>query len=226
MGGGGRRYEELAKEGPDPSDFLYETRKERIAQVVSQRTRSLTVVLDRLEDTFNMAAVLRTCEGLGIQEVHVIENPEVPFEPHRKVTQGCDKWLDVRTYRTFDACREHLKGRGFTILASTLGEGARPLGELRFDSRVALVFGNERQGVSEDVLKGADGRFWIPMRGFVQSFNISVAVSATLTRAVLWREEHVGPGGDLTPEEASELTERFQLLSVKQRGRIYKPAGP
>jgi tRNA (guanosine-2'-O-)-methyltransferase len=222
MAGEGRRYEALSKGAPSPSEFLVDTRKERIAEVVAHRTRSLTVVLDRLEDTFNMAAVLRTCEGLGIQEVHVIENPDAPFEPHPKVTQGCDKWLDIHTYRDFAACCEHLKGRGFSVWASTLGEGARPLRELRFDSKVALVFGNERRGVSEDVLKGADGLFWIPMRGFVQSFNISVAVSASLSRAVLWREEHLGVGGDLTPEEAGELTERFHLLSVKQRQRIYK----
>ncbi|MCI0571400.1 MAG: RNA methyltransferase [Myxococcaceae bacterium] len=223
MAGGGKRYEALARAQPSPSDFLFETRKERIAQVVAGRTRTLTVVLDRLEDTFNMAAVLRTCEGLGIQEVHVIENPEVPFEPHPKVTQGCDKWLDIRTYGGFADCRAHLKERGFSVWASAVGEGARSLRELRFDGRVALVFGNERKGVSDDVLAGADGLFWIPMRGFVQSFNISVAVSAALSRAVLWREEHLGPGGDLTPEEAAELTERFQLLSLKQRGRISSP---
>ena len=85
----------MSSEAPAPETFLLDGRKERIDRVVSLRTRTLTVVLDRLEDTFNMAAVLRTCEGMGLQELHVIENPEVPFHPNAKVTQGCDKWLDV-----------------------------------------------------------------------------------------------------------------------------------
>ncbi|MBL9037411.1 MAG: hypothetical protein JNG84_02745, partial [Archangium sp.] len=75
-----------------------------------------------------------------------------------------------------------------------------------------------------------DGTFWIPMRGFTQSFNVSAAVSACVTRAVGWRLEHQGPDGDLTPAEATDLVERFQLLSVKQRGRLYgrhvKRGGP
>ena len=72
---------------------------------------------------------------------------------------------------------------------------------------MALVFGNERFGVSDEVMAGADGTFWIPMRGFTQSFNISAAASACVTRAVAWREEHLGgPGGDLTAEEAQALT--------------------
>ena len=222
MGGGGPGYEEAAKRPPpEPEELLLAQRKERIGQVVALRTRTLTVVLDRLEDTFNMAAVLRTCEGMGLQELHVIENPDVPFHPNAKVTQGCDKWLDVHTYPDFAACRAALKARGFAIWASALGEGGQSLFSLRFDQKVALVFGNERFGVSADVKAGADGTFWIPMRGFTQSFNISAAASASITRAVAWRTEHLGPGGDLTAEEAQALTERFYLLSVKQRGKLY-----
>lgn len=222
MGGGGRRYEAMQGQAPDPDSLLLDLRKERIDQVVSQRTRNLTVVLDRLEDTFNMAAVLRTCEAMGLQDVHIIENPEVPFEPHSKVTQGCDKWLDLHFYKSFGVCRARLKSDGFTIWASAVREGAKSLWDLRFDSKMALVFGNERKGVSQDVLDGADGVFWLPMRGFTQSLNISAAASACISRAVAWRMEHLGPGGDLTEQEASDLRGRFALLSVKQRKRIYK----
>jgi tRNA (guanosine-2'-O-)-methyltransferase len=225
MGGGGRRYESTQGELPDPESLLVETRKERIDQVVSQRTRSLTVVIDRLEDTFNMAAVLRTCEAMGLQDVHVIENPEVRFEPHSKVTQGCDKWLDLHFYKDFTRCREALKAQGFAIWASAIREGAKPLWDLKFDQKVALVFGNERHGVSQDVLDGADGVFWLPMRGFTQSLNISAAASACISRAIAWRLEHLGPNGDLSEQEGRALKDRFALLSVKQRKRIYKAQG-
>jgi tRNA (guanosine-2'-O-)-methyltransferase len=224
--GGGPRYEKLARQVPDASQLVQEVRREKIERVVAQRTRTFTLVLDRLEDSFNMAAVLRTCEGLGVQEVHVVVNPEAPFLPNSRVAQGCDKWLDVRLYRDFASCREHLKGRGFQVLASALREGGQALESLRFDGKLALVLGNERFGVSEDVLAQVDGTFWIPMRGFSQSFNISVAAALCVGRMVAWRHEHLGGEGDLSAEEAQALRERFYVLSVKQRKRIYRGVPP
>jgi tRNA (guanosine-2'-O-)-methyltransferase len=227
VAGGGPKYEEAGKRPPpEPDELLLDTRKERIEQVLALRTRTLTVVLDRLEDTFNMAAVVRTCEGMGIQELHVIESPDVRFAPNQKVTQGCEKWVDIHLYRTFAECREALKARGFALWASAIREGGKSLFELRFDQKVALIFGNERYGVSDEVLAGSDGTFWIPMRGFTRSFNISAAASASLTRAIGWRLEHLGPSGDLSTEDAQALKDRFYLLSVKQRGRIYKGNTP
>jgi tRNA (guanosine-2'-O-)-methyltransferase len=222
MSGGGARYERYEKEPFEPEQFLLDVRKEKIDRVVSQRTRNFTVVLDRLEDSFNMAAVLRTCESFGVQEVHVVINPEAPFLPNSRVAQGCDKWLDVKQYKTFTDCREHLKSRGFSLYASAIREGATSLYTLRFDTKMALVFGNERYGVSEEVLAGVDGTFWVPMRGFSQSLNISAAASACISRAVAWRDEHLGGSGDLTAEEAQALRERFYVLAIKQRKRLFK----
>ncbi|MBN1208287.1 MAG: RNA methyltransferase [Myxococcaceae bacterium] len=226
MSGGGPRYEPFEKKHVEPESFLLDVRKEKIDRVVEQRTRTFTVVLDRLEDSFNMAAVLRTCEAMGVQEVHVVINPEAPFLPNSRVAQGCDKWLDVKLYKTFAECREHLKGRGFALYASAIREGSTSLYSLRFDSKVAIVFGNERFGVSDEVLSSVDGTFWIPMRGFSQSINISAAASACISRAIAWREEHLGRVGDLTPEEAQALRERFYVLAVKQRKRIFKGKQP
>ena len=219
--GGGESPESSKKAPPRPEELLLEPRKERVEAVIGQRTRTLVVVLDTLEDSFNMAAVLRTCEAMGVQEVHVIDNPEVRFSPNKKVTQGCDKWLDLVVHPDAEACLSALHARGFEICVTALGEGASSLFDLRFDKRVALVFGNERHGVSPQVLERADRRFWIPMRGFTQSLNISAAVSATVTRAVSWRAEHLGPDGDLTETEAAALRARFHELSIKQRSKIY-----
>lgn len=219
--GGGSRYQ-LVPDRPPADQLLLTVRKERIEQILALRTRTLTVVLDRLEDTFNMAAVLRTCEGMGIQEVHVVVNPEAPFMPHPKVTQGCEKWLDVHLYESFSACREHLKSRGFEILASAAQRSGQSLFSLRFERKLALVFGNERFGVSPEALGGADGAFWIPMRGFTQSLNVSAAAAASVIRAMSWREEHLGGRGDLTASEMQALRLRFQMLSVKQRERLYR----
>jgi tRNA (guanosine-2'-O-)-methyltransferase len=221
MGGGGPKYE-AADGRPLPGELLLAPRRERIEQVIANRTRTVTVVLDRLEDTFNMAAVLRTCEAMGLQEVHVIRNPDAPFAPNSKVTQGSDKWLDLHLHADFTACAKFLKARGYRVLASAISPGATSLFELKFDQKIALVFGNERFGVSEEVLTNSDGTFWIPMYGFVQSMNISAAASACITRAVAWRVEHLGAQGDLSEAEKTELREQFSILSVKQRGRVYR----
>jgi tRNA (guanosine-2'-O-)-methyltransferase len=226
MPGGGPRYEAHERDAPNPELLLLDARKDRIDRVLAERTRSVTVVLDRLEDTFNMAAVVRTCEGMGLQELHIVRNAMVPFRPNIKVTQGCEKWMDIHVHRDFAACRDHLHDRGYALWASAPGEGARGLFELRFDTKVALIFGNERFGVSPEVLEGSDGRFWIPMRGFTQSLNVSAAVSAAVTRAVSWRVEHLGSSGDLSGEERAALRERFRRLSVKQRHRLYPPGRP
>jgi tRNA (guanosine-2'-O-)-methyltransferase len=158
--------------------------------------------------------------------VHVVINPEAPFLPNSRVAQGCDKWLDVKLYKSFAECREHLKERGFALYASAIREGSTSLYSLRFDTKIAIIFGNERFGVSEEVLANVDGTFWIPMRGFSQSINISAAASACISRAIAWREEHLGKVGDLTPEEAQALRERFYVLGVKQRKRIFKGKQP
>ncbi|NVJ02294.1 RNA methyltransferase [Myxococcus sp. AM009] len=224
MSGGGARYERYEREQFEPEQFLLDVRKEKIDRVVSHRTRNFTVVLDRLQDSFNMAAVLRTCESMGVQEVHIIINPDAPFLPNSRVAQGCDKWLDVKLYKTFAECREHLKSRGFSLYASAIQEGATSLYTLRFDGKMALVFGNERRGVSEEVLAGVDGTFWVPMKGFSQSLNISAAASACISRAIAWRDEHLGQSGDLSPEDAQALRERFYVLAIKQRKRLFKKA--
>lgn len=221
MSGGGPRYEPREK-APPPDSLLLAPRKERIEEVLAGRTRNVTVVLDKLEDAFNMAAVLRTCEGFGIQDVHVVKNPGVPFVPNATVTQGCDKWLDLHKHEDFAACRAALKAQGFKIWVSAARPGAKSLFDLDFRERTALVLGNERFGVTEDVIAQADGVFWIPMRGFSQSLNISVAASACVTRAVSWRLEHLGVKGDLTSEEQEVLRERFQRLSIKQHKKLYK----
>src|SRR5579864_3232385 len=103
MAGGGPKYEPM-ENAPAPEDLLLDLRRERVDAIVSMRTRNLVVVLDELEDAFNMAAVLRTSEGLGLQEIHVIESAAARFVPNGTVTQGCDKWLDITRYASARSC--------------------------------------------------------------------------------------------------------------------------
>ncbi|HEX7489032.1 MAG TPA: RNA methyltransferase, partial [Anaeromyxobacteraceae bacterium] len=159
--------------------FILPGRRERIDRVVAGRTRTLIVVMEAFCDPQNVNAVLRTCEAFGVQEVHVVAGPQKPYERNRKISQNADKWLDVVRWRSSAECLDALHARGFTCYATHLGEGSRALGELSFAGEVALVFGNESRGVSEEALSRADARYVIPMRGFSQSLNVSVAVAVS-----------------------------------------------
>ena len=209
-------------EGPTDPGFLLPERKARIDAVVAQRTRTLTVVMEAFADPQNTNAVLRTAESFGVQEVHVVEGPQKRYDRNKKITQNADKWLEVVRWKDTASCLAALKARGFLVYATHLGEGSRGLNDLSFAEPVALVFGNESRGVSEEALRRARARFAIPMRGFVQSLNVSVAAAVSLFRAVERREVERGRHGDLAEEDARALRERFYLLAVKQRARIAK----
>jgi tRNA (guanosine-2'-O-)-methyltransferase len=204
------------------SDYLLPERKARIDEVVSRRTRTLVVVMEAFCDPQNVNAVLRTCDSFGVQEVHVVEGPMKGFDRNKKISQNADKWLDVTRWTSTRECLAALKERGFAIYVTWLGEGTVGLADLDFVGPVALVFGNESRGVSDDALALADARYAIPMRGFSQSLNVSVAAAVSLARAVDRREAQRGTHGDLSEADAAALRERFYVLAVKQRSRIAK----
>jgi tRNA (guanosine-2'-O-)-methyltransferase len=208
--------------GSGPAGFLVPERKARIDEVVANRTRTLTVVMEAFCDPQNVNAVLRTCEAFGVQELHAIEGPMKPYDRNKKISQNADKWLDVHRWRSTAECLGHLKAQGFVIYVTHLDPGTRALGELSFAGKVAIVFGNESRGVSDEAVRLADATFAIPMRGFVQSFNVSVAAAITIAKAVERREAERGRHGDLADEDAAALRERFYVLAVKQRARIAK----
>jgi tRNA (guanosine-2'-O-)-methyltransferase len=207
--------------GVDPKALLLDRRAERIDRVVADRLGSLTLVLEGVHDPHNLAAVLRTAEGLGLQEVHVVEAPK-GFRPSSAITQGADKWLDVTRHASAGACVGALRERGFQIFASLLSPEALPLDELPFERKLALVFGNEHEGVSAALAEACDGTFRIPMYGFTQSFNISVAAAIAIRTGVEAARRAVGDngGGNLPARERAALRRRFYALAVKQGRRL------
>jgi len=196
--------------------FLSTRRRARIEEVLAHRTRSLTAVFEAVHDPHNVAAVLRSAESCGLQEVHAVRHPEAPTSWSRRVTKHADKWLDVRHHPTIEACLESLRAAGYAILVSAVhGAAATPLASLDFSGRVAVVFGNEKDGASAAARDRADQLFHIPMRGFTESFNVSVAAALTLHHAVRDREQRLGRSGDLDAEEQQELRRRWFRQSVR-----------
>ncbi len=161
----------------------------------------------------NAAAILRTCEALGILNVYIIEEL-VPFEPSRAVTQGAEKWLKLKRFRLAERAFPELKEEGFRIYAAVPGRGAIPVEELPVGEPLALVFGNEKEGVSEKALEFCDGTFRIPMWGFVESFNVSVAAAISLYISARRRRELLGREGDLSSREEEALMAHYLKLSA------------
>lgn len=191
---------------------MSDRRAARFRQVVSQRMSGLTVVLEGLYDPGNRSAVYRSAEANGLLDVHVV-NPDAAVKRHaRQVSRGAEKWIHIHAWETAEPCVRSLQDRGFTVLAADL-QAARPLNSIDFSRPVALVFGNERNGITQEMRDLADGSFVVPMRGFAESYNISVAAALAVTHARAARERALGAVTDLAPDVRDAL-----LLEYAEKG--------
>jgi tRNA (guanosine-2'-O-)-methyltransferase len=202
------------------TSLFSEARRARIDSVVAARLRSLTCVLDRLIDPHNVAAVLRTAEGLGLCAVHVVPNDESDAIAHHRVTQDADKWLDLHLHRGGAEAARALAALGYSVYAGHLDERAVLLEELPADRPIALLFGNEHQGPTAETLAACAGTFKIPMAGFTQSFNVSVAAAIALSHAARARRAALGAAGDLSEADRRALRSRFYRLAAKLARRV------
>ena len=166
-------------------------RAERIQAVLNRRQPDLTVVIENVHDPHNIGAVLRSCDAVGVLHVHTIYSVEQrPDRAYARSSSGsARKWIDVTHHDSIDACYELLRGQGVSILVAALSDDSSGLYELNFTVPVALVFGNEHRGLSDEALDGADGSFVIPMVGMVESLNISVACAVSLYEAMRQRRQ-------------------------------------
>lgn len=165
-------------------EFTTEERWETLNRVLDRRTNYVTVVLEDIYQPHNASAVLRSCDGFGIQDVHIIENKN-EFNPNKGVTIGADKWLSIHRYDTegknnTKRCYQHLREAGYQIIATTPYENDVTIDEVSVQQKTALVFGAEFTGLSDYALEHADGYAKIPMVGFSESFNISVGAALCL----------------------------------------------
>ena len=179
--------------------LLTADRVAKIERVVAGRNFSNAVVLEGIYDRGNISAVMRTAEAFGFVNFHVIETQE-RFKEANRVTQGADKWTEVQKWKTTRECVLDLKKRGHKIVATSL-EASKPIDEIDWTVPTALVLGNEKDGISKEMFELSDERVVIPMTGFVQSFNISVAGALCLYHLYLDRMARFGKAGDVTNEE-------------------------
>lgn len=190
--------------------LLTEERKAKIDKVVAQRNFATAVVLESVYDRGNISAVMRSAEGMGFGNFHVIETQE-KFKESARVTQGADKWVEVKKWKTTQDCVKHLKESGYKICVTHLDVKAKPLHEVDFSGPVAFVLGNERDGASPEMVAAADETVIIPMTGFVQSFNISVAGALGLYHISQDRLKKNGNNASLTTEQQDILKAHYYM---------------
>lgn len=166
--------------------YVSEGKKQLINEILEKRTRHLTVVLEDIYHSQNASAVIRSCDCYGIQDLHVIENKH-EYRINPRVVHGASKWVDIVPYSgendNSTNCFTHLKNKGYKLIGTVPDQNAMDINQLEIEEPIALIFGTEKGGLSDNAKTHCDGFATIPMYGFTESFNISV--SAALCMSVL-----------------------------------------
>ncbi|MGA2297148.1 MAG: RNA methyltransferase [FCB group bacterium] len=164
--------------------FRTDERYERTKNVLEKRQTTLTVVLENIDDPHNLSACLRSCDAVGILEVNVIYNAGQPFPKlGEKSSASSRKWVNIKRFDSVKECYNSLRGEDKKIYTTHLTKDAVSIYDLNLTEPVALVFGNEHSGVSDEAVELADGNFLIPQVGMIQSLNISVACAVSVYEA-------------------------------------------
>ena len=194
-------------------------RQNRLLYVLNKRQGDITVVLENVFDPHNISAVMRTCDAVGVQEIYVL-NSKIP--PHKKwgakSSSSAAKWLTIHQYDNTDDCISSLRKRYSTILTTHLSSDAVSLHSIDFTKSIALVFGNEHSGVSNEIRALADGNFIIPQVGIIQSLNISVACAVTLYEA--YRQKNNAGQYNQPSLDAVRYNELYKQWEENKREKI------
>ncbi len=199
-------------------NILTDNRKEKFIKVLKDRTKHFTIAVEDVFQMHNASAVMRSCEVFGIQELHVIEE-RYGKKIDKEIAMGAQKWVDISTYDSVTNCIDTLKDKGYQIIATTPHENDCLLEDFDISKPCALFFGTERDGLSDDILRRADGFLKIPMVGFTESLNISVS-AAIIIQNLTNRLRNSDINWQLTEEEILEKRLDWAKKSIKDIKRI------
>lgn len=205
------------------SPFVTPERQKRIDEVLSTKTRDVVLVLEDIYDEHNASAVLRTAESFGVLEVHSVERT-CGFKVDAQTSMGAHKWIELIKHKSTDMPYRVLSERGYAIYASSIRGDALDLEDVPIDRPIALVFGNEHEGLSPEAQEAANGRFRVPMHGFVESLNVSVATAISMYD-VLARKRKSGRPMALEPLDRLRLKAAWFARSVRASKLILERGG-
>lgn len=209
-------------------EFVLPKRNERIKKVAESRTEQLTIVLDDINNSHNISAVVRSADAFGVQYVHRIRGCK---DYSRGISLGAERWVNVIHYQSETDALEKLQSEGFELVVLQSEElnikdpSAKkvvPVHELPFERRLALVFGNEKNGVSTSLREAATHFAYIPMLGFVESLNISVAAAITLHCSLLSDAKSIRRPKAISPEKQEALRNEWLKQDVRGAELILK----
>lgn len=202
--------------------FVHERRVQRMRDVLARRTRHLTILLEAIHDPHNIAACLRSCDAFGIQHVHLVPTRGQRPRAARGVSRGADRWLTLHLHPTVDAALAALRAEGYVIAATDISGEAPPLAvhDAPIAAPLCVAFGNEHDGISATLREAAEVALQVPMVGFVESLNVSVACAITLHE--LRSRVERGPGGvpPLAEAEQTALLDRFVFEDIERADRV------
>lgn len=202
--------------------YLTDKRKNTFNTVLDKRTRHFTVVLEDIYQAHNASAVLRTCDIFGVQDIYTIENKYVN-RVSRHVAKGSQKWLNIKRFQedtdNTKACLNHLRSKGYQIIGTTPHNDSCMLHDFDFTKKSAFVFGVEAEGISQDIIENADGFLKIPMVGFTESLNISVA-AAIILQEVTTKLRKSTINWNLSKEEKDILYADWVQKTIKNVDKI------
>ncbi len=203
------------------STYLSPERQRIINRTLKHRTYNFATITENIYDFGNISAAMRSAEAFGFYHFHIIQQENSKFKTANRVTTGAEKWLDIKKYSRPEPCIQSLKNSGYQIFATDL-QAAVTISDIDFSKPTALVFGNEKDGVSNEVRDLCDASVILPMHGFTQSFNISVAASLSYQHVFNDRKNRLGLSGDLTEKEEHFLRAHYFLLATNNARKILK----
>lgn len=198
--------------------FLTDNRKAKFLKVLENRTNHFTIAMEDVYQLHNTSAVMRSCEVFGIQELNVIEE-KYGKSIDKEIAMGAQKWVDVNRFESIADCIANVKSKGYQIIATTPHENDCMLDDFDITKKSALFFGTERNGLSEEVIKNADGFLKIPMVGFTESLNISVS-AAIIIQNIMERLRKSDIDWKLSEEEILQKRLDWARHSIKDIKRI------
>ncbi|PKA83954.1 tRNA (guanosine-2'-O-)-methyltransferase [Ulvibacter sp. MAR_2010_11] len=198
--------------------LLTERRRELFKEVLDQRTRHFTVVTEDVYQLHNTSAVMRTCDVFGVQDLHVVEE-KYGKRIDKEIAMGAQKWVSLYRYDSVNSCIEALRSKGYQIIATTPHNDSTLLHDFDVANKSAFFFGKENDGLSDVVMRQADGFLKIPMYGFTESLNISVS-AAIILQEVVTRMRIEGVPWSLTEAEKLELEMHWTQKTIKSAPEI------
>jgi tRNA (guanosine-2'-O-)-methyltransferase len=208
----------IDKHGPDAicrvlEPMLTSERIARIDAVLAARLASVATAVEDTYDPHNAAATIRTTEALGLQDLHVIE-PHLRFSAAKGVTRGSHRWIDLHRWSAAELAIADLRSRGFRCYA-TAPDAKVSVEDVDVSGPIAILFGNEHEGLSAAAVAACDAAITVPMFGFTESYNLSVTVGLAMSRLAARRRAYIGALGDLPPARHARLRARWFALRIR-----------